>query len=168
MTISRRYIAFVVLLFCILPAAHADTIYQWSDPWGQIQYSKTPVPGSMISSLSKLPERQSVTEQQKQDAMLRKMQAIKDSSQRDLDEKSVAQLLAGQRQQKEQYCRKLRSMLADVKSVNSQKYYYPRGFYYSNRRYYQGRGYTNYDYYPLVQYDFLEMDLYGEIRKNCR
>ncbi len=168
MTISIRCSIAILLLFSLLQSVYAETIYQWSDPWGHIQYSRTAVPGAMVSPLTQLPEPQTVTEQQKQDAMLRKMQAIKERSQRNIDEQTVAQLLTKQRQQKDQYCRKLRSMLADVKSVNSQKYYYPRGFYYSNRRYYQGRGYSGYDYYPLVQYDFLEMDLTGEIRKNCR
>ncbi len=84
------------------------------------------------------------------------------------DNKTIAQLLMKQRLQKDNYCRKLRDMLADVRSVNLQKYYYPSGGLYPDRYPYQGNNYMPYYHYSQAKYKFLEMDLYREMRKNCR
>ncbi|MCK5666637.1 MAG: hypothetical protein KAI17_24275, partial [Thiotrichaceae bacterium] len=60
--LNRRYL--FLSLFCLVFSyeVSADTIYQWTDPWGQIKYSKTQVSGSMISELTEIPEMQTSTE----------------------------------------------------------------------------------------------------------
>lgn len=168
MTISIPQSIYALLLIYASQGIYAETIYQWSDPWGQIQYSKTPVSGAMVSPLTALPVTQNVTEQQKQEAMLKKLQIMENASKQVRNNKSVAQLLMQQRLQQDNYCRKLRDMLADIRSINVQRYYYPGNRVYPDRYYYQGRSAVPYDNYPHVNYKFLEMDLYREMRKNCR
>ncbi|MDX2507188.1 MAG: hypothetical protein QNL62_22310 [Gammaproteobacteria bacterium] len=147
----------------------ADTIYQWTDPWGQIKYSKTQVSGSMVSELTELPEIQEFTEQQKQQAMLQKMQAIKHADTLRREKESAEKFLRQQSKINESHCRKLRNMLTDVKLRNIRKYT-PYRYYLSGDRYYRGRPFfpDRYDYYPDSSFDFLEQDLYLEIRKYCR
>ena len=151
----------------------ADTIYQWTDEWGQIKYSKTAVPGSMISDLTELPKTQEFTEQQKQQAMLNKMQKMNKASSLNKQQKAAEKFLRQQNKRSENHCRKLRNLLTDVRLRNTRRYYYQDNFYLPGAPYYPGRPYYPggpyypgvYDYYP---YDFLEQDLNREIREYCR
>lgn len=147
----------------------ADTIYQWTDQWGQIKYSKMQVPGSMVSELTELPELQVVTEQQKQEAMLNKIQEMKNTNTRYKQKKTTEKFLKQQKIIKDKHCRVLRNMLADVKLRNSKRYY-PGHYYFSEQYFYSGRNYfpNRYGYYPGYSYDFLENDIYREIREYCR
>ncbi|WP_198263288.1 DUF4124 domain-containing protein [sulfur-oxidizing endosymbiont of Gigantopelta aegis] len=52
MIITIRNFFYVLLLLCVSQTNFAETIYQWSDSWGHIQYSKTPVSGAMISPVT--------------------------------------------------------------------------------------------------------------------
>ncbi len=165
--LNRRL--FLCSLFCLVFSneASADTIYQWTDPWGQIKYSKTQVSGSMVSELTELPKMQIFTDHQKQQAMLIKLKEIKHTNSIYLEKKSEKKFLMQQRKQNENHCRKLRSMLSDIRLRNTRRYY-PGYFYgdpyYQGRAYFPGRYIYAYDY----QYDFLENDLYREIRGYCR
>lgn len=162
-------------LCCSLPV-FADTIYQWTDPWGQVQYSKTPVSGAMISELTELPKKQGSSEQQKQQAMLKKMQEMHRSQALYKQKKSTEKYIRQQNKKNENHCRSLRNLLTDVLLRNTRKYYYrdnyyfpgapyyPGDLYYSGGSYYPGR----YDYTLDYPYDFLKNDLSREIREYCR
>jgi len=76
-TISLKPIWVCLLFSSYTLDISAETIYQWSNPWGQIQYSKTPVPGATVSDLTELPETIETTEQQKQNAMVTKLQSMR-------------------------------------------------------------------------------------------
>ncbi|MCB1949472.1 MAG: hypothetical protein H6940_01105 [Burkholderiales bacterium] len=112
---STRLQIGLLLLNCSFPA-FTETIYQWSDPWGQIQYSKTPVAGAMISDLTQLPEQTATTEQQKQEAMVRKLQEMKQRN--SLRSQNAATQLKSNEQslQTKNYCRQLRILLADLQA----------------------------------------------------
>lgn len=144
----------------------ADTIYQWTDPWGQVKYSKTQVPGSMVSELTELPEIQVVTEQQKQEAMLLKKQEMNSNNALLRKKKYSQKLLKQQQKRNENHCRKLRNMLADVRLRNDRKFYWNNYYFPGQPRYY-GRYYP-YGRYNNYRYDFLEQDLLWEIRQYCR
>ena len=94
----------------------ADTIYQWSDPWGQIQYSKTPVPGAMVSDLTELPETQETTEQQKQDAMVRKLQEMKQRNLNRIKQAEIQEQLKSNALDEKNHCKQLRILMADMQS----------------------------------------------------
>lgn len=162
--------AFCCCLFlCCSQNVFAETIYQWTDPWGQVKYSKTPVSGSMISELTELPETQDSSEQQKQEAMLKKMQEIRNDNSYRIQKNSAEKFLKKQNKKIENHCRKLRNMLVDVKLRSARIYdlnkYYGPGSYYDQRRTFPSIRYDNYMNY---HYDFLEQDLYQEIREYCR
>jgi hypothetical protein len=150
------------LSLCYSQLSFSDTIYQWTDPWGQIKYSKTQVQGSMVSDLTELPESQESTEQQKQDAMVRKMQKIQEANEAYQQKKSAEQLLQQQKISKQRHCQALRNRLKDVQANNSGLYvqgnYYRRHNLYPERKYYPGR----------YGYNFLVNDLYQEIKEYCR
>ena len=163
------------LIFCALPAlffsqsVFSDTIYQWTDPWGQIKYSKTQVSGSMVSELTELPKIQESTEQQKQEAMLNKLQKIENANTLYRQKKSEAKFLKQQDKNNENHCRKLRNLLADIRLRSTRIYYRDR--YYFSGNYYSRRGpyfRDRFNHYPDYSYDLLENDLYWEIRQNCR
>ncbi len=157
------------IFLCSLPAA-ADVIYQWTDPWGQVKYSKTPVSGSMISELTELPLQQEFTEQQKQQAMLRKKQQIKQSNFINKQKKAAAEYIRLQNKKNENHCRKLRNILTEAQLRDSRTYYYldnyysPGAFFYPQRPFYPG-GYDDYLDYP---YAFMTQELNREIRDYCR
>ncbi len=147
--IANILIVFLILSF--VTSAYADTIYQWSDEWGQLQYSKTPVPGSMVSELTELPVVEELTEEQKQAAMFRKMQEMQQSN---LLRKK--QLLVENNQKLQQlnmknYCTQLNNMLMDVQLRNANNLFYIDQFYFL--------GHYNH---------FLENGFRKEIRNNCR
>lgn len=150
----------------LMPETFADTIYQWTDQWGQVRYSKTQVPGSMVSELTALPEIQEFTEQQKQDAMLRKLQQMNFDNESLRKKKSSQKLLKQHKRISDEHCRKLRDMLADVRLGNTRKYYWD-SYYFPGSPYYQGRYYP-FGRYHNYRYDFLEQDLFWEIRQYCR
>ncbi len=87
---------------------HAETIYQWTDPWGQIQYSRTPVPGSMVSHLTELPEVTETTEQQKKDAMVRKLQKMKQNNRNKKLRAAAHQQSNAQTLRAKNHCKQLR------------------------------------------------------------
>lgn len=140
-----------LLFLCHLSSALADTIYQWSDPWGQIQYSKKPVPGAMISDLTELPEQQETTEQQKQAAMVRKLNEIKQDNLRRAQTKTTQQNLKKQASlEAKNHCTKLYNLLNDIRLTNLSYFSVlgPPYFY----------GY----------YGFLEYEISREIQTHCR
>ena len=152
--ITKKLIVFGLFSLCYVHDAFSDTIYQWTDQWGQVRYSKTQVPGSMVSELKELPRIEEFTEQQKQQAMLRKMQQMKNENTLLKNQKITEKLLQQQNKQNEQYCRQLRDMLANVRLRKNRRYYW--------NYYYLPGGYDRY------RYDFLEQDLFWQIREYCR
>jgi len=154
LSISR--IACLLLYSACLNNVFAGAIYQWTDPWGHIQYSKTQIPGSMLSDLTELPKQQKVTEQQKQQAVLNKMQKI-DNANTHIQQKKVQDKFVQQQiRNKDVHCRKLRSLLSDVRLRNARftmDYYYP--------------GYPNYRRYDYAD-KTLEQNLYWQLREHCR
>ncbi|SEN64265.1 DUF4124 domain-containing protein [Nitrosomonas marina] len=138
----------IFLIFSL--TASAETIYQWSDPWGQIQYSTTPVPGAMVSDLTELPQSSPTTEQQKQDAMVRKLQKMQQLKLLRNQNKMEKLLLDEKMLQTRNYCRQLRIQIADLQARNL--WHYPLiGLYY----------FPNY-------YGHLHIDLSKEYRNYCR
>lgn len=156
-----------IFLFCS-QTVFSDTIYQWTDPWGQVQYSKTQVQGSMVSELTELPKSQVSTEQRKQEAMLNKMQEIKNANALYQQKKYAEKLLKKQKMIKEKHCQVLRNTLADIQLKNARRYY-PDNYYFPGKNLYPMRSYYHgrYEYYRDYRYDFIENDLYKEIRKYC-
>lgn len=157
----------VVIVFMTLSNdVLSETIYQWTDQWGQVQYSKKPVPGSMVSELTEMPKTNVVTEQQKQDAMLRKMRQINNDNARLKNQANAQQLLLQQKRQSQKHCQALRTMLSDLRLGNIRRH--PWNTYPLSRRYYYpGRPYI-WDNYSHYRYDFLERDLHEQIRTYCR
>lgn len=157
------------IFLCCSDGVFADTIYQWTDPWGQLKYSKTQVQGSMVSELTELPKSQISTEQQKQEAMLNKMQEIKNANTLYQQKKITEKLLKQQKIIKEKHCQILRNTLADIQLKNARRYY-PGNYYFPGQNFYPARNYYHgrYGYYRDYNYDLLENDLYKEIRKYCR
>lgn len=130
--------------------ASADTIYQWSDPWGQIQYSKTPVPGAMISDLTELPAPQETTEQQKQEAMLRKFQSMRQDNLRFSQAEAERQALRMQELGARAQCEQLRDLMFEVQASDFRRY-------------------SIYGFYLLPgYYGHLQTDISREIRQKCR
>tara|TARA_R110002073_G_scaffold115988_1_gene254161 strand:- start:1524 stop:2045 length:522 start_codon:yes stop_codon:yes gene_type:complete len=158
------YLLISLIYICTSSSAIADTIYQWTDPWGQVQYSKTPEPGSMISELTELPETKKTTEQQKLEAILRSKRKMNEVLLRREKKNSTQQLLKAQTKLEMNYCNKLRNMLADIQLKATRNYF---GF---------GGGYGGYDYFlpyndlyaPIMHFESQANDLNQEIRKNCR
>lgn len=169
MQLSKRLFFSGSIFLCCLHGVSADTIYQWSDPWGQVKYSKTQVQGSMVSELTELPESQISTEQQKQEAMLNKMQAIRNANKLYKQKKNTEKFLKQQKNIKEKHCRILRDMLTDIRLRNVRRYY-PGNYYYPGQNFYPARNYYygRYGYYMDYNYDLLENDIYIEIREYCR
>ncbi len=159
LSIGRTFCLPFYLLMCsaCLNNVFAEAIYQWSDPWGHIQYSKTQAPGSMLSNLTELPKQQKVTEQQKQKAMLNKIQKIDKANSHIQQENATKQFIQQQIRNKEAHCRKLRTLLSDVRLRNARLtidyYYYP--------------GHPNYRRHNYSD-EVLERDLYWQIREHCR
>ncbi len=162
-------VAGLLYLLSYSPVVSADIIYQWTDPWGQIQYSKTPEPGSSISDLTVLPQQQKVTAQQKQKAMLQKMATINKKSVWRNQQQDYEQQMQLHNRQSVQHCRKLRNFLADVRVRNSRQYFWSR-YYHPGRPYYGDiRSPDLYpDHYYYYQDQYLEQDLQREIRRFCR
>lgn len=148
----RRNILLLFFLVCISPGVSADIIYQWHDEWGQRQYSKEPVPGAMISDLTELPEVQETTEQQKQEAMLRKMQEMKQSVFVRKKNRLIENDMKLQQLNTRNYCTQLRNRLMDLQLSNAQRL-------------------ALFGHYLLIPNNnliFLENDIAREFRKNCR
>ena len=167
--LSKRLFICGCVFLCCSYGVSADTIYQWTDPWGQVKYSKTQVQGSMLSELTELPESQVSTEQRKQEAMLNKIQEIKNANTRYQQKKTTEKLLKQQKLIKQKHCQILRNTLADIQLRNSRRYY-PDNYFFPGQNFYPARNYSQgrYGYYRDYNYDFLENDLYIEIQKNCR
>ena len=141
----------LLLMFCTLPNVLAETIYQWRDEWGQLQYSKTPVPGSMVSELTELPVVQELNEQQKQAAMFRKLQEMRQSNLLRKKNVTIEKNARLQQLNMKNYCTQLNNMLMDVQLRNANNLFYIDQF--------SILGHYNH---------FLENDFRKEIRKNCR
>jgi len=141
----------LLLMFCTLPNVFAETIYQWRDEWGQLQYSKTPVPGSMVSELTELPVVQELNEQQKQAAMFRKLQEMRQSNLLRKKNVTIENNAKLQQLNMKNYCTQLNNMLMDVQLRNANNLFYIDQF--------SIFGHYNH---------FLENDFRKEIRKNCR
>ncbi len=156
------FFSYSIFLYCSV-GVFAATIYQWTDPWGQVKYSKTQVQGSMVSELTELPKSQISTEQQKQDAMLNKMQEIKKAKALYQQKKTIKKLIKQQKMIKEKNCQKLRNTLVDIQLKNTRKNY-PGKYYYSDQNFYHGM----YGYFRDYNYDLLENNLYKEMREYCR
>ena len=138
-------------MFCTLSNVLAETIYQWSDEWGQLQYSKTPVPGAMVSELTVLPDVQELTEEQKQAAMFRKLQEMRQSNLLREKDSFVENNIKLQQLSMKNYCTQLNNMLMDVQIRNANNLFYIDQFSF------------------LGHYNrFLENDFRKEIRQNCR
>lgn len=146
-----------IILFCLFivfysPGISADIIYQWHDEWGQLQYSKEPVPGAMISDLTELPEVQETTELQKQEAMFRKMQEMRQSVFLRKKNKSIENDVKRQQLNSRNYCAKLRNMLMDLQLSNARRLAL----------------FSHHLFVPNNNLGFLENDISREIRTNCR
>ncbi len=156
----------MLILFCI--ELQAETIYQWSDPWGQIQYSKTPVSGASVSDLTELPPQKKLTARQKQEAMLQKMRQINQENSFRKNKQAYKKQIQFQKRQSDEHCRQLRSLLTDIQVRNNRQYYW-EPYYYPGSLYYWDR-YTP-ERYPEPYYyqdQFMEQDLQREIRNYCR
>lgn len=141
----------LLLMFCALPSVFAETIYQWSDQWGQLQYSKTPVPGSMVSELTELPVVQELNEQQKQAAMFKKIQEMRQIDFLRNKNAFIEDNIKQQQLNMKNYCAQLNNMLMDVQIRNANNLFYIDQFSF------------------LGHYNaFLENDYRKEIRKYCR
>lgn len=141
----------LLLTLCVLPSVFAETIYQWSDKWGQLQYSKTPVPGSMVSELTELPAVQELNEQQKQAAMFRKIQEMRQADFLRKKKETIEDNTKQQQLNMKNYCTQLNNMLMDVQIRNANNLFYIDQFSF------------------LGHYNvFLENDYRKEIRKYCR
>lgn len=139
-----------LIILCHLSNAVASTIYQWSDPWGQIQYSETPVPGAMISDLKELPEMQETTEQQKQAAMVRKLQEMRQDNLQRKQITAARQHSKTQALEKKNHCIKLRNLLTEIQLTNlRQSSVFGPLFFHGHYRY-------------------LEYELLKEIQDKCR
>lgn len=149
--IKTNVVLLLLLMLCSLPNTMAETIYQWSDEWGQLQYSKTPVPGSMVSELTELPVVEPLNEQQKQAAMFRKIQEMRQND--FLQKKKVASDNQSKQQQLNvrNYCSQLNNMLMDVQFRNA-----------NNLSYFDQFSFLG--HYNV----FLENNYRKEIRKYCR
>ena len=149
--IKTNVVLLLFLMLCSLPNTMAETIYQWSDEWGQLQYSKTPVPGSMVSELTELPVVEPLNEQQKQAAMFRKIQEMRQND--FLQKKKVASDNQSKQQQLNirNYCSQLNNMLMDVQFRNA-----------NNLSYFDQFSFLG--HYNV----FLENNYRKEIRKYCR
>jgi len=128
----------------------AEIIYQWTDPWGQKQYSKTPVPGAMVSDLTELPVQQATTEQQKQEAMLKKLQQINQDNIRFAQIEAARQVSKIQAQETHNQCQQLQNLAAEVQTA-SLRYFSMTGFIFI----------PNY-------FDHLQSDIAREMRQKCR
>ncbi len=144
-------VSLLLLTLCALPSVFAETIYQWSDPWGQLQYSKTPIPGSMVSELTELPAVQELNEQQKQAAMFRKIQEMRQTDFLRKKKETIEDNAKQQQLNLKNYCTQLNNMLMDVQIRNANNLFYIDQFSF------------------LGHYNvFLENDYRKEIRKHCR
>lgn len=165
--LSKGFLFSISIFLCCSQELFSDTIYQWTDPWGQVKYSRTQVQGSMISELTKIPESQVSTEQQKQESMLKKIQEMKNANRVYHQKTHTEKLLKEQRILKEKNCQILRRTLTDIQIKNSRRYELER--YNASRRHHSlNRAYSYGRYYGNSDYDFLENDLNKEIRKYCR
>lgn len=146
--IMKKFV--IVVTFFNFSHVCAETIYQWSDPWGQVQYSKTPVPGAMVSDLTELPAPQETTEQQKQEAMVRKLQKMRQDNIRFSLAEAERQAMNTKELNDNAHCEQLRNLMFDVQLANIRQYSLP-GFY----------------LFPGY-FGHLQMDLSREIREKCR
>lgn len=138
--------------FFLLPSITlADTLYEWTDSWGQKQYSKQPVPGSMISELTELPEVRELTEQQKQAAMFMKLQEMRQSDRLREKKKEREKSLKQQKTAAEIYCMQLRNLLVNVQHTNAMNF-----------------SLLNPYLIPGSLYGFIENDLSRELHRNCQ
>lgn len=149
--IAIKAILFYVSLFLLPSLSMADTIYEWTDSWGQKQYSKQSVPGSMISELTELPKVQELTEQQKQAAMFMKLQEMRQSDRLREKKKAGEKNLKQQKTAAENYCTQLRTLLINVQHTNAMNF-----------------SLLNPYYIPNGLYGFIENDLSRELHKNCQ
>jgi hypothetical protein len=147
-----KIVLFCLFLVCYSPGISADIIYQWSDEWGQLQYSKEPVPGAMISDLTELPEAQETTEQQKQEAMFMKIQEMRQADFLRKRKKLIEDDLKLQQLNVQNYCAQLRNMLMDIQLSNAR----------------QLALLGHHLLAPNNYYVLLENDISREIRRNCR
>ncbi|HNP26809.1 MAG TPA: hypothetical protein PKM20_08715, partial [Nitrosomonas sp.] len=90
--------------------------------WGQIQYSKTPIPGAMISDLTELPEVLETTELQKQEAMVRKLQELKQNNLQRIQQQAAQERLKAQALETKHHCNHLRSLMTDIQLHNLWQY----------------------------------------------
>ena len=150
---SYRVKRILFIFLCLSMPFHtlADTIYQWSDPWGQIQYSKTPVPGATVSDLTELPETSSTTEQQKQDAMVRKLQEMRQRNGRRNNNAAVKQQLNMQAITTKNNCKQLRILMADIQAYHFWQH-----------------PILNAPVFPNPYSQHLQFELSSEFRKKCR
>ncbi len=151
----------LLILFLVITSINsaAETIYEWTDPWGNVQYSQTPVPGSRVSEVTELPKKKETSEQQKKQAMSRKIKQMKTISLRNREKTSRNSLLRENAKINENYCNKLRTLLVDVRIRMNRTHsdllfyeFYLPGSFMLNSAHYQTQ----------------ENNLYREIRKNCR
>jgi len=147
-----KFILFCLFLVFYSPGVSADTIYQWHDEWGQLQYSKEPVPGAMISDLTELPEVQETTELQKQEAMFRKMQEMRQSVFLRKKNRLIENDMKRQQLNTRNYCTQLRNILMDLQLSNARRL----------------ASFGHHFVVPNSNFSFLENDISREIRKNCR
>ncbi|SFK53166.1 hypothetical protein SAMN05216302_100893 [Nitrosomonas aestuarii] len=145
-----KFIVASHLFFYAATNTIADTIYQWSDPWGQIQYSKTPVPGAMVSDLTKLPEALETTEQQKQEAMVRKLQELRQKNLQRIQQQGIQERSKAQALETKNHCNHLRNLMTDIQLYNLWQ-----------NSIYGASLFTGY-------YGHLQYDLSKEIHSKCR
>ena len=117
----KLVLASLYLFYCV-SSSYADTIYQWSDPWGQIQYSKIPVTGAIISELTELPETSDTTEQQKREAMVRKLQELKHNNLQRYQKAIKHETLNAQVLATKNHCKHLRNIMTDLQLYNLWQY----------------------------------------------
>ncbi len=151
----------LLILFLVITSINsaAETIYEWTDPWGHVQYSQTPVPGSRVSEVTELPKTRETSEQQKKQAMSRKIKQMNTINLHNREKAIRNRQLRKHVKVNEDYCNKLRTLLVDVRIRMNRTHsdllfyeFYLPGSFMLNRAHYQTQ----------------ENNLYREIRKNCR
>ena len=120
-----KYVVLVLIFIFQFPQAKAETIYQWTDPWGQIQYSRTPVPGSMVSDLTELPVQQATTEQQKQEAMVKKLQQMRQDNLRHAQNEAEKQASKMKVMKDRNRCEALQNMTMEMQTAYLRQFSMP-------------------------------------------
>lgn len=157
--ITLTYILLTLFLLAMPTKSVAELIYEWTNPWGQVQYSKTPIPGSRVSEVTTLPKAQKTSEEIKKQAMSLKIQQMNAINLRNKENAKKKNILMKQNIANKNYCSRLRTLLVDVRLKINRVH---SGLL-SHQAYLPGNFLLNSAYYQTQEEDILL-----ELRKSCR